>query len=257
MSPASNKLRVQLILGGVFVTVLLGAVFTMGSLDVPIEPQSWREVIALFAVNSFITASLLIFGLILIRGIVRLRMEQSKAQLGARFKTKMVLGAMAISLLPIIFMFFVSYSLLNRTLGRWFPRPLEIASEETQKLLDDLGRGTLPRLHTVGYQAALHVGETPESFLERSFALGLDAVWVYDSQGKFVKGGVVCDTQAEDRTQSICTVSGEQGSMRRTLPSGTELWETKNRSYFAARVPVALSSTEPGALVAGYRTNPD
>ena len=36
MSPANNKLRLQLILGGLFVTLLLGAVFTMGSLDVPI-----------------------------------------------------------------------------------------------------------------------------------------------------------------------------------------------------------------------------
>ena len=257
MSPASDKLRLKLALGGVFVTLLLAAVFTMGSLDVPFEPQSWRELIALFAVNSFITAALLIFGLILIRGFVRLRMEQSKAHLGARFKTKMVLGAMAISLLPIIFMFFVSYSLLNRTLGRWFPRPLEIASEETQALLNDLGRGTLPRLHTMGYQAALHLGETPEAFLEHAFALGLDAVWVYDSQGKFVKGGVVCDDQSEDRTVSICSVSGEQGALSRTLPSGVELWQSKNKSYFAARVPVALSPTEQGTLVAAYRTNPD
>ena len=100
VSPVTNKLRIRLVLGGMLVTLLLGAVFTMGSLDVPFEPRSWREIIALFAVNSFITAALLIFGLILIRGFVRLRMEQSKAQLGARFKTKMVLGAMAISLLP-------------------------------------------------------------------------------------------------------------------------------------------------------------
>ena len=146
MSPANDKLRLQLTLGGVLLTLLLAAVFTMGSLDVPFEPRSWREVIALFAVNSFITAAALIFGLILIRGFVRLRMEQSKAQLGSRFKTKMVLGAMAISLLPIIFMFFVSYSLLNRTLGRWFPRPLEIASDETQKLLGELGQRTDPRV---------------------------------------------------------------------------------------------------------------
>ena len=257
MSPVDDKMRLKLVLGGIFVTLLLAAVFTLGSLDVPLEPQSWREVIALYAVSSFITAALLIFGLILTRSIVRLWTERSKQHLGARFKTKMVLGTMAISLLPIIFMFFVSYSLLNRTLGRWFPRPLEIASEETQKLLNDLGRGTLPRLHTVGYQAALHVGETPESFLERSFALGLDAVWVYDSQGKFIKGGVVCESQPEDRTLSVCSVSGEQGSMKRTLPSGVELWETKNRSYFAARVPVALNPTEQGTLVAAYHTNPD
>ena len=168
MSPASDKLRIKLVLGGVFVTLLLAAVFTMGSLDVPFEPESWREVIALYAVSSFITAALLIFGLILTRSLIRLWAERSKEQLGARFKTKMVLGAMTISLLPIVFMFFVSYSLLNRTLGRWFPRPLEIASEETQKLLNDLGHTTLPRLHTLGYETALHVGETHEAFLEHA-----------------------------------------------------------------------------------------
>src|SRR5208337_598363 len=123
------------------------------------------ELLALYAVSCFITAALLIFGLILTRSIVRLWAERSKEQLGARFKTKMVLGAMAISLLPVIFMFFVSYSLLNRTLGRWFPRPLEIASEETQKLLNDLGRNTLPRLHMLGYQAATHWGESQDAFL--------------------------------------------------------------------------------------------
>ena len=138
----------------------------------PVSPPfafwgSWREILALYSVSSFITAALLVFGLILTRSFVRLWAERSKEQLGARFKTKMVLGAMAISLLPVIFMFFVSYSLLNRTLGRWFPRPLEIASEETQKLLNDMGKITLPRLHTLGYQAATHADETPEMTVTR------------------------------------------------------------------------------------------
>jgi len=257
LSPASDKLRIKLVLGAVFVTLLLAAVFTMGSLDVPFEPESWREVIALYAVSSFITAALLIFGLILTRSLIRLWAERSKEQLGARFKTKMVLGAMTISLLPIVFMFFVSYSLLNRTLGRWFPRPLEIASEETQKLLNDLGHTTLPRLHTLGYETALHVGETPEAFLEHAFSLGLDAVWVFDSHGKFIKGGVVCDDQPEDRTVNICSVSNEQGSLQNALPSGVEVWQARDKSYFAARVPVVLSPTEQGYLVAAYRTGPD
>src|SRR6202790_1330062 len=257
MSPSSNKLRVRLIIGAVLLTLLLAAVFTLGSLDVPLEPQSWREVIALYAVSSFITAALLIFGLILTRSIVRLWAERSKDQLGARFKTKMVLGATAISLLPIVFMFFVSYSLLNRTLGRWFPRPLEIASEETQKLLNDLGRGMLPRLHTLGDQAAQHAGETPEAFLEHSFANGLDAVWVFDSKGKFVKGGVVCGDQQEDRSLNICSVNGEQASLQSTLPSGVEIWQSKNKSYFAAHVPVTLHGSEQGTLLAAFRTGPD
>ena len=258
MSPATDKqLRVRLALGGVLVTLLLAAVFTLGSLDVPLEPKSWREVIALWAVSSFIIAALLIFGLIVMRNIVRLLVERSKEQLGARFKTKMVMGAVAVSLLPVIFMFFISYALLNRTLGRWFPRPLEIASEETQKLLNDLGRSTLPRLHTLGYQAAHHAGETPDAFLQHAFAEGLDAVWVFDSHGKFIKGGVVCDDRREDRRLNICSVSGEQGTLQNTLPSGLEIWQSKNKSYFAAHVPVTLNGSQQGTLVAAYRTGPD
>jgi PAS domain S-box-containing protein len=256
MSPVSPKSRTRLIFAAISVTLLLAAVFTLGSLDVPFEPRSWREVIALYAVSTFITAALLVFGLILTRSVVRLWAERSKDQPGARFKTKMVLGAMAISLLPVIFMFFVSYSLLNRTLGRWFPRPLEIASEETQKLFNDYGRGSVPRLHTLGYQAAKFAGEPSKIFLEHALAYGADAAWLLDSQGRFVKGGVVCDDQPEDRTVEICTVSGVQGSLERSLQSGAELWQAKDKSYIAAHIPVELDG-QRYTLVIGNRTSPD
>jgi two-component system, NtrC family, nitrogen regulation sensor histidine kinase NtrY len=257
MTHPSTKLRVRLALGAVALTLLLAAVFTLGSLDVPIEPSSWREIIALYALSSLITAALLVFGLILTRSIVRLWTERGRQQPGARFKTKMVLGAMAISLLPVIFMFFVSYSLLNRTLGRWFPRPLEIASEETQKLLNDLGSGFLPRLHTEGYQALMHIGEPPETFLTHSLSEGVDAVWLFDANGKFLRGGVLCDNQPEDRTLATCSISGVQGRLLRTLPSGIEIWEAGGKTYFAARVPATLEGQKPGTLVAAYRTSPD
>ena len=256
MSEEKNKSGLRLGIAAVLVTLLLAAVFTLGSLDVPIEPKSWREILALYSVSSFITAALLVFGLILTRSFVRLWAERSKEQLGARFKTKMVLGAMAISLLPVIFMFFVSYSLLNRTLGRWFPRPLEIASEETQKLLNDMGKVTLPRLHTLGYQAAGHADEAPEVFLNHALQNGLDAVWIFDSRGVFLKGGVLCEGQPEDRTTQICSENGVQGEMQRALPSGVEIWKAKDKSYFAARVPVNLNG-QKATLLAAYQTSPD
>ncbi len=124
MSRLDSKQRWGLAIGGILLTLLLAAVFTFGSLNVPFEPKSWRAVMVLYAVSSFITAAFLVFGLILARTILRLWVERRREQLGARFKTKMVVGAMAISLLPIIFMFIVSYSLINRSLLLWFPRPL-------------------------------------------------------------------------------------------------------------------------------------
>src|ERR1700676_3576242 len=169
MSRLDSKQRWTLVMGGILLTLLLAAVFTFGSLEVPFEPKSWRALAPLYAVSSFITAALLVFGLILGRTVLRLWAETSREQLGARFKTKMVVGAMAISLLPVLFMFFVSYSLLNRTLGRWFPRPLEIASEQTQLLLNDLGRTQIPRLRNIAHQIEPLSNKPVNEFLGRAF----------------------------------------------------------------------------------------
>src|SRR6266403_363641 len=114
MTSTTSRQRTRLIIGGIFLTLLLAAVFTLGSLDAPFQPRTWRDVLPLYAVSSFITALLLVFLLILLRTVLRLSAERSREHLGARFKTKMVLGAMAISLLPVFFMFLISYSLLNR-----------------------------------------------------------------------------------------------------------------------------------------------
>jgi two-component system nitrogen regulation sensor histidine kinase NtrY len=108
-----RKSQLLLGLGGLAVALLLAAVFTLGSLTVPFEP---RQVLVLYALSTFIFAALLVFGLILTRSLVRLWAERRAYQPGSRFKTKMVLGAVAVSFLPVVFLFFVSYALLNRTL---------------------------------------------------------------------------------------------------------------------------------------------
>ena len=257
MSHLENKQRWGLVIGGILLTLLLAAVFTFGSLDVPFQPKSWREVMALYAVSSFIAAALLVFGLILARTTLRLWAERSREQLGARFKTKMVVGAMALSLLPIVFMFIVSYSLINRSLLLWFPKPLEIASDETQKLLNDLGRGQLPRLRSVALQAqadALHPGD---DFLQHAFARGVDAVWILNQDDRPIRGGFVCDNQPEDRRGEICAQADVSAKYLRSLQSGVEVWQSGGRNYFAARVPNQVDGKASGSIVAGYRTSPD
>src|ERR1700692_3899667 len=192
MSRLDSKQRWTVVPGGILLTLLLAAVFTFGSLEVPFEPKSWRALAPLYAVSSFITAALLVFGLILGRTVLRLWAETSREQLGARFKTKMVVGAMAISLLPIIFMFIVSYSLINRTLGRWFPRPLEIASEKPQELRNGFGRTQIPRLRNIAPQIEPLSNKPVNEFLGRAFMAGADAVWILDQSGDAVRGGGVC-----------------------------------------------------------------
>ena len=130
-----RKGDVRLVIGGVVVVLLTAAVFTLGSLNVPLRPQQGNEFVVFFALSTLIFAALLVFSLILTRSLVRLWAERRSGQMGSRFKVKMVLGAMGVSLLPVVFLFFFSYALVNRTLNAWFPRPLEIANEQSQILL--------------------------------------------------------------------------------------------------------------------------
>jgi len=257
MSRPDNKQRWGLAIGGILLTLLLAAVFTFGSLTVPFEPKSWRAVMVLYAVSSLITAAFLVFGLILARSTLRLWAERSREQLGTRFKTKMVVGAMAISLLPIVFMFIVSYSLINRSLLLWFPKPLEVASDETQKLLNDLGRGQLPRLRGMALQAQAEANRPGVDFFQHVFAKGADALWFVDRNGKVLRGGIVCDNQPEDRTGAICVQTDVLGKYLRSLPSGVEVWAVGGRNYFAARVPASPENPAGGFVVAAYRTSPE
>ncbi|MGB2591900.1 MAG: ATP-binding protein [Candidatus Acidiferrum sp.] len=257
MSRPNSKHRWSLLGAGILLTLLLSAVFTFGSLDVPFEPKSWRTLMPLYAVNSFVIAALMVFLLILGRSLVRVWVERSREKLGARFKTKMLVGAMAISLLPIIFMFLVSYSLINRTLLRWFPRPLEIASEQTQELMKDIGHSQLPRLHRLAHGFLTDPADALADKVQHVFQEGADGVWILDKNGKATEGGVVCDNEPEDRPGEICAQMGVLGEQVRTMPTGIEVWEAAGHDYFAVRTPWPAGVEPGGYVVMAYRTSPN
>src|ERR1700732_4611257 len=102
----------------------------------------------------------------------------------------MVVGAVAISLLPVLFMFFVSYSLLNRTLARWFPRPIEIAAEQSQTTSSLFALAKKQRLARAAHDwAALpslqKQPQTPADYAQLAEACdSADAFWILDPQGK-------------------------------------------------------------------------
>jgi two-component system nitrogen regulation sensor histidine kinase NtrY len=187
---STRKQQLWLVVGGVVVALLTAAVFTLGSLNIPLTPRQGNAVVILFALSTFIAALLLVFTLILSRSLLRLWAERRSGQMGSRFKVKMVLGAMGVSLLPVVFLFFFSYALVNRTLNMWFPRPLEIANEQSQKLLYDMGKASVNYLSSIAAKAAAD-GTPNQPFLGLTWSV--DATWVADSRGAISSGANLQD----------------------------------------------------------------
>ena len=129
--PTPEKRRRRWILRGLGFAVLLFFVFILGSINVPfLQPDEPAEVILLYVFSTLVFLAFIIYGLVLTRYLARLYAEHRAQVLGTKFKTKMVVGALALSLLPVVALFFLSYALVNRTLDKWFPRPLEIVRDD-------------------------------------------------------------------------------------------------------------------------------
>jgi two-component system nitrogen regulation sensor histidine kinase NtrY len=238
-----RKSQLFLVLGGLAIALLLGAVFTLGSLTLPFEPRESGGVPVgpiLYALSTFIVAALLVFGLILTRSILRLWAERRAHQPGSRFKTKMVLGAIAVSFLPVIFLFFVSYALLNRTLVLWFPRPLEMATQDSRDLINEIGQSDYNRMvqtarEVAGVAAPGTARDTIHSF-DLAFARGADLAWEITEQGHPVAVGANSNFKFDAGPAATAPPSvAELPVYFRSMPSGAELWQYRGKYFLAGR----------------------
>jgi hypothetical protein len=76
MREPNRKRQLWLTIGGVVVALLAAAVFTLGSLRIPLRPDGGTAFIILFALSTFIVVALLVFSLILMRSLLRLWTER-------------------------------------------------------------------------------------------------------------------------------------------------------------------------------------
>ncbi len=94
----------------------------------------------LFILSALSFLATVILALVLVRQIVRLQAERRANVIGARFKTRLVIGALALSMTPVICMFGFTYGLINRTLDKWFSQPVVTVRDDNQQTLDLLTR---------------------------------------------------------------------------------------------------------------------
>ncbi len=125
------------ILGGVVLILLTFLVLLQSSnLWKSLTVESVNDTLLLYALSSLNFLAFIIFGLIFIRSLVKLRRERRAAQLGSEIKKRLLLYFFAVSLLPIIAMAVFSYLFLNRAIDRWFTDIPERGIREAQQVQD-------------------------------------------------------------------------------------------------------------------------
>jgi hypothetical protein len=104
-----------------FTVILAQATFKLTVFD----PDTSEETLIVASVSALIFFLFVALTFVLIRTLLRLYAERKTGVLGSKLRTHMVLGALLLSLGPVIFLFLFSYGLLNRSIEKWFSRPTE------------------------------------------------------------------------------------------------------------------------------------
>src|ERR1700719_2446522 len=121
-------MKKRLLYGSGLVLLFVSAtlVIWQGSFDFGgYAPIDTAQTFIFWAISTLIFLLMVTLGFMLVRIGVKLYIERRSNREGSRIKTKLVIGALALSFMPVFFMVLFSYYVLNRNLEKWFARPVE------------------------------------------------------------------------------------------------------------------------------------
>ena len=141
----TNQIRRKLLLLtlGVSFLILLAVLATLNAFNNRfLNPSTTLEIIFFTGLSAI--AFLLFVGVLVLlsRNLLKLYADQRSRVLGSRLRTRMLSGAILISLVPIAFMVAFSYGLMNRAVDRWFSQPVNQMRDDSNRLALELAQYT-------------------------------------------------------------------------------------------------------------------
>src|SRR5580693_7222678 len=141
MGTSRRKIVTIITLGSVLV-VLLCAFTAMNAFNQFLNPATTGLTVVFIGV-SFVAFLLFVAVLVMLgRNVLKLYADQRSRVMGTRLRTRMLWGALLVSLVPIASMYAFSYLLLNRAVDRWFSQPVTEMRDDSNNMALELARYT-------------------------------------------------------------------------------------------------------------------
>jgi len=133
---ASRRKVVSFVLGSIAL-VLLCVYAALNAFRLQfLNPATVGEIVIFVGLSILVFVVFVAVLVLLVRNILKLYADQRSRVLGTRLRTRMLWGAVLVSLIPIAFMYLFSYDLMNRAVERWF-------SQNPNEMRDDSNRLSL------------------------------------------------------------------------------------------------------------------
>ena len=139
MATPANRRKLWIIALGASLLVLFVALATLNAFNTQLPKPATTQQIVIFTGLSIVAFLLFVTVLILlVRNVLKLYADQRSRVMGTRLRTRMLWGAVLVSLIPIASMYAFSYLLLNRAVDRWFSQPVTEMRDDSNSVAREL-----------------------------------------------------------------------------------------------------------------------
>ena len=175
-------------LGGLVLLTLAVLVFVQAAFNlVPfnISPAQPDQILLLYTLSTFIFLVLIIFGFVFLRSLFKMWVEHKAQKPGARFKTKLVLSLISLTLLQATVLFLFAFGLVNRSIDKWFSVPVDTIFRTTE----EIGSQWTAEHENVASGILSQMAAQPPKDLEEALTnFRLEAVVLIDNDGHVLRG---------------------------------------------------------------------
>ncbi len=119
--------RLTSLAAGVTFVILLILLIWQGSFRIAYSPASTSETILLWSISTLIFLLTVLLAFLLFRAGVKVYIDRHRNKEGSRIRSKLLAGALVLTLAPALFYVVFSVYVLNRHLDYWFSKPTETA----------------------------------------------------------------------------------------------------------------------------------
>ena len=143
MDTTTSRRRMAVIALGSVLVVLLATFTALNAFSLKfLSPATTGQTVVFVGLSALAFLVFVAVLVMLFRNVLKLYADQQSRVLGSRLRTRMMWGAILVSLIPLVFMFLFSYWLMNRAVDRWFSEPVTEMHDDSTRIADQLAQYT-------------------------------------------------------------------------------------------------------------------
>lgn len=233
---------------GILLLLIIATLTTLNNNLRFVNPSTTGEIFVFTGLSAVVFLVFVAVLVMLVRNVLKLYADQRSRVMGTRLRTRMLWGAVLVSLLPISFMSLFNFVLMNRAVDHWFSTPVTEMRNDSNQMALELSRYTTANARAEADSIAASLNSEPAATSKNAAhtARGTQSAKEVLQQHEITLQGGFAVVYQEGRIVAAFHVPGQKGDsgeVKSWLPNATASGDEEEQAK-SPKIPKEAQSGE-------------